>query len=270
MLTGTQLLSVLTPQILFESSEFAIVFKPYNFLSVRSRFHSQNAEENVFDFFAGNAKTFLPVHRLDREVAGLLLVAKSTEAQRWASAWFENRHLKKTYAALSLATNLNSLSTKLPFAIEELEPEKNKAYLWTSKILRGKKRSYSHKDGQISQTQATLLHSENIGQQRVNLWKLEPITGRSHQLRFELARHQQPIVSDTLYFAPVQPYFAPRVLKVEEEAAAGRIALCALELNFLKCKIKGEPIAPTVLPPTFALSLNPRDLFSWLQPDWAT
>jgi tRNA pseudouridine32 synthase/23S rRNA pseudouridine746 synthase len=30
-------------------------------------------------------------------------------------------------------------------------------------------------------------------------WKLEPITGRSHQLRFEMAKHGFPIDGDALY-----------------------------------------------------------------------
>ncbi len=214
------------PQILFESENYALLFKPYNFLSIRSRFYRENIknsvpEENLFDYF-DNA--FLPVHRLDREVAGLVLVAKNSAAQSKASSYFERRILKKSYWALSLKTDL-SIQNPLPFTIvkiNNLNPEDS--FDWKNKILRGKKRSYESQHGQLCQTLAQLKSTHTLHNYNIYFWELSPVTGRSHQLRLELAKHEHPIIGDALYFAPLGISFL------------NGIALCAVSLDFTNCK----------------------------------
>lgn len=217
------ILSSADPQILFENTDLLIVFKPSNLLSVRSRFHNKNPLPNLVDLLSDKIKcTLLPVHRLDFEVAGLVLLAKNKNAQSQLSSYFEKRHLKKTYWALSLESDLQ-LFAKLPFEIEKIDLQKNTYFEWKSKILRGKKRSYSSPKGDNAITKASLLGSEKIHNFKLLKWELHPLTGRSHQLRFEMARHNHPIVGDDLYFAPLVPSYKKG------------IALVAQKLDFSNC-----------------------------------
>ena len=217
------ILSSVEPQILFENTNLLIVFKPSNLLSVRSRFHKENPLPNLIDLLSDKTKCMLlPVHRLDFEVAGLVLLAKNKNSQSQLSSYFEKRLLKKTYRALSLESDLQ-LFTKLPFEIEKIDLQKNTYFEWKSKILRGKKRSYSSPKGDNAVTEASYLGSEKIHSFKIHKWELHPLTGRSHQLRFEMARHSHPIVGDNLYFAPLAPSYKKG------------IALVAQKLDFSNC-----------------------------------
>ena len=164
----------------------------------------------------------LPVHRLDYEVPGLLLAARTKSAQRILSSYFENRHIEKTYWALTTGCDLSLLSP-LPFVPETIDLDSPREFNWESSLLRGKKRSYASPLGSPSQTRAAFVHSQKIDHQIVNCWKLFPRSGRPHQLRYELAKHSQPIVGDALYFAPHRPTFKLG------------IALIAVALNFSRC-----------------------------------
>src|SRR4051812_28945067 len=98
----------------FENERVVILKKSTGILSVRSR----TGEKSILDQY----DKLLPVHRLDRDVEGLLLAAKDTEAQRICNAFFEKREIKKTYWALTCKVNL-SIFGKLPFKVESLGDE---------------------------------------------------------------------------------------------------------------------------------------------------
>jgi len=217
--------------IFFENKKLLVLHKAANILSVRSRFHSQKPEETVLDQFG----KLLPVHRLDREVEGLIIAAKDKKTQSICNSWFEKKKIKKSYKALSCEVNLDVFD-RLPFQVEKITAHEGQEYLWKSKILRGKKRSYEHKEGDETETMARLIGSTHLSNQtKVFKWELNPITGRSHQLRFELAKHGHPILGDELYFAPLLPQYS------------NGIALIAHTLNFKECLEREELGLPEVL-----------------------
>lgn len=147
--------------------------------------------------------TLFPVHRLDAEVSGIILYAKSREFHRDTNILFENRNVKKIYQAISSPSNqLSPLNT-------------NEDYHWKSLLLRGKKRAYEASYGKPAETLATIIHKNNIYLD----WRLQPLTGRAHQLRYEMAKHHCPIWGDTLYGS-------------EHSWQQDGIALRALELHF--------------------------------------
>lgn len=218
-----EILNSSDPQILFQNSDILIAYKPSNLLSVRSRFHKENPLPNLVDLLSDKTKLdLLPVHRLDYEVAGLTLLAKNKDSQRQLSTYFEKRLIKKTYQALTIESDLQ-LFPKLPFEIEKINLQKTTRFEWTSKILRGKKRSYASPSGDKAVTQASYLGSEKIQSFKLHKWELHPLTGRSHQLRFEMARHSHPILGDELYFAPLAPSYKKG------------IALIATKIDFSNC-----------------------------------
>ncbi|MBM4342573.1 MAG: RNA pseudouridine synthase [Deltaproteobacteria bacterium] len=140
----------------------------------------------------------LVVHRLDREVTGLLLFARDAPTHRALSMAFEDRRVRKRYEAWCEGT-----------------PVWRTAH-WDDTLLRGKKRAYVHPAGKRAITDAALAGEGPCGWTRVDLW---PRTGRSHQLRVHLANAGLPIVGDALYGAKA-PFLA------------SEIALRAVELVF--------------------------------------
>jgi tRNA pseudouridine32 synthase/23S rRNA pseudouridine746 synthase len=137
-----------------------------------------------------------PVHRLDFEVSGLVLYAVNEQAQRIATAWFEGHTVYKTYQALTLKTCDFS---HWPPQLEHAFPEKKDLqfpFTWKNKLLRGKRRAYASPHGKTSETRVL---SRDLQKDESYSWKLQPITGRPHQLRYELSYHGFPITGDATY-----------------------------------------------------------------------
>lgn len=169
----------------FENENLVIAIKPAGTLSVPSRLGEKEERPVLGKILETqlNCRLF-PVHRLDFEVSGLIIFAKNQKTHQILNQAFEHKKIKKTYLAQTTG----------------VAPEKGAKFEWKAKILRGKKRAYESPVGKPS-----LTFAEYLGKKDEYLsWKLEPVTGRSHQLRFDLARHGYPIVGDTLYGSTVK------------------------------------------------------------------
>src|SRR5690606_31119022 len=130
---------------------------------------------------------------------------KTPSAHRQSQSWFEHGTVKKTYQALSLAA-----PGEMPGDWRE----------WHSLLAKGKRRTYEAEYGKPSTTRARVIAKEG----EFWRWELMPVTGRPHQLRFEMAKHGFPILGDHLYGGS------------DAEAARAptseAIALRAVHLNF--------------------------------------
>ena len=85
------------PFILFEDDYFLAIDKPSGILSIPDR---NQSEEDVFSYLKKNHTTLRLVHRIDRETSGVLIFAKSEDAQRLLSIQFEQHTIEKRYIAL--------------------------------------------------------------------------------------------------------------------------------------------------------------------------
>jgi len=152
------------------------------------------------------------VHRLDEEVSGILLFAKTSEAHRSANEWFEKRLAHKHYEALTE-------SVRSP-----LRPHQK--VVWRSRLLRGKKRAYEREFGKEALTEAVLEGEISWNSQTWSCWKLSPLTGRAHQLRFELSKQGCPIWGDSLYGSkisfPIPETIALRAVSLNLQLCAER------------------------------------------------
>jgi tRNA pseudouridine32 synthase/23S rRNA pseudouridine746 synthase len=166
-------------------------------------------------------RRLFPVHRLDFEVSGLVLFAKTPEAHRAASRAFEGRAARKVYEALAEGA--------------DRAPALPAAFRWRSPLVRGKKRSFVARHGKIAVTAATALGrlpaeafcGPGVAGE-VLRFRLEPETGRPHQLRVHLAGAGFPIVGDALYGSRLpfhRPGIALRAVELEILDAAARAAL---------------------------------------------
>ncbi len=167
-------------KIVFRNSHFIAVDKEAGVLSVPARVATDPRPilGHQLQEFVG--KEIFPIHRLDAEVSGLVLYGLTAEAHREANLLFEHRLVSKTYQAFTSGGVF-----KVGLTGE-----------WKAKILRGKKRAYESPGGKLAVTGYEVVSFDTSG---IFEWRLTPKTGRSHQLRWEMYRHETPILGDVLY-----------------------------------------------------------------------
>jgi len=130
----------------------------------------------------------LIVHRLDQATSGLVLMARNLATQRTLSTAFAERRIHKSYQAvvqgLWLPPDTGSAwqLIDLPIAAD-----------WERRPLR----IIDHVQGKPSQTRWRMLSMDT--QAQTTRVELEPLTGRTHQLRVHLAACGHPILGDALY-----------------------------------------------------------------------
>jgi len=166
-------------EIVFENSDVVVADKPHGWLSTPSRDAKDPRPCLGRELQARLGLQIYPVHRLDFEVSGLMMFAKTKDAHRDTQKWFEESVVRKTYQAFSA-----------PGGGGYDEGEE-----WRSKLVRGKRRTFEAPHGKAAVTRARVTKKEGA----YWLWELIPLTGRSHQLRFEMAKHGFPIQGDELY-----------------------------------------------------------------------
>lgn len=169
---------------LFRNENFIALNKPAGVLSTPPRFLEKDQRLVLGrELEKAIGQQVYPIHRLDFEVGGVVLFALTVEAHRAASEWFAERNIQKVYQAI----------TERPFSDRGLEP--GSRFRWQAKVLRGKKRTYEHQAGKTSITEAEVIKLSTSSV----LWRVLPVTGRPHQLRFDLSRNGFPIWGDRLY-----------------------------------------------------------------------
>ena len=145
----------------------------------------------------------LIVHRLDQPTSGLVLMARGLPMQRALSRIFAERRVHKRYQAVvaglpqpdDTADDEGWSAIALPIAAD-----------WERRPLR----VVDAQSGQPSLTRWRVLDVDRaLGCTRL---ELEPVTGRTHQLRVHLAALGHPILGDMLYANAAQQASAPRLL----------------------------------------------------------
>lgn len=152
------------------------------------------------------------VHRLDRPVSGLILFAKTSKALERMNAVFKNREVKKTYFAVVRKKPAKAQGKLINWLIKD--PKKNVV----------KSFDYEAKGSQYCELDYQVL-AELDG---YYLLKVNPLTGRSHQIRVQLSTMGCPIVGDNKYGYP-------------RGSRKGSICLHARQLEFIH-PVKKEPI----------------------------
>ncbi len=131
----------------------------------------------------------LTVHRLDQVTSGLMLYALGKDMQAALSGLFERRQVSKRYEALvegEVAAEAGEIA--LPLICD-----------WPNRP----RQMVDHERGKPALTRWQRLDYDPArGQTRL---RLEPVTGRSHQLRVHLASLGHPIVGDVFYGARPAP-----------------------------------------------------------------
>ena len=188
---------VQTPlEILHADRSFVVVDKPAGLLSVPGR------TPDLADCVASRVAAMFPhatgpliVHRLDMDTSGLIVLGLTPYAQRYLSGQFERRRVEKRYCALvGGIVPRDRGQIDLPLRVD-----------WPNRP----RQIVCFERGKPSRTRYRVLSFE-IDRTRL---ELEPITGRTHQLRVHLSDARglgMPILGDPLYAQACEP--EPRLM----------------------------------------------------------
>lgn len=173
--------------LIYADDDLLVVNKPDGLLAVPGR------SQDKTDCMATRVQHDFPearvVHRLDMATSGLMIFARNADIHRKLSLLFSSRQISKTYIAIvsgQVAPDTGEIN--LPIARD-----------WLNRPLQ----KIDYNEGKPSQTLYRTL-SFDIAKQQTRL-ELEPLTGRTHQLRLHLASIGHPILGDTFYGGEIAP-----------------------------------------------------------------
>ncbi len=170
--------------LLFESGEYLVLDKPsgVSMATPRGESAGEPAVRRLLEALGLPCPDPLPllVHRLDVGTSGCVLLAKDAPAHRLASMAFQERRVVKSYRALCWGHPVPAAGAyRDPLARDRADARKMRAA----------------PDGKAAVTDyRTLRRYRSLADLR-----LQPATGRTHQIRVHLAAHGHPIAGDDLY-----------------------------------------------------------------------
>jgi tRNA pseudouridine32 synthase/23S rRNA pseudouridine746 synthase len=193
-------------RVLHADDAMLVLDKPAGLLSVPGR------GEDKQDCLSARAQSLYPdaliVHRLDMATSGVMVLARGALAQRCLNHAFASRAVSKRYIAIvdgHLAAPPQDWGViDLPIIVD-----------WPNRP----RRVIDHLAGKPSMTRWRVLsHNTALNTTRI---ELEPVTGRSHQLRVHLLALGHAILGDALYGSQQVHTMAERLL----------LHACSLELS---------------------------------------
>jgi 23S rRNA pseudouridine1911/1915/1917 synthase len=171
--------------VIFQNDNFIVINKKNGISTQENKQHSESIEKDLRNF--GKPFSLLQrsgiVHRLDKDTTGLLLIAKNTEYFEFLTNLFKERKIEKTYISL-----------------HEGKPQSNKGEI--SFFLKPKFSKNNRVKMQVDSSEGKLikLYFETIETKKeFTLIKVNPITGRTHQIRLAFQAINFPIYNDHLY-----------------------------------------------------------------------
>ena len=176
------------PTVLFEDNHLLALLKPAGVLSMGDDTGDVTMVDIAREYMRVNynkpGNIFVGVvHRLDRPVSGVLLFASTSKAASRLSDQFRRGTVKKTYRAI-VETTSKVADARLVDWLRK-DHSSNIVSCVNSKAAGAQECILEYR-----------VQSQGNGLAHLNV---EPITGRSHQIRVQLASRQMPIVGDVKY-----------------------------------------------------------------------
>jgi 23S rRNA pseudouridine955/2504/2580 synthase len=176
-----RLVDLLRDNILYEDEYILAINKPAGVIvqgGIKVKISISDLLDQIIE-----GETFKIVHRLDRDTSGVIIFARNANVARYLMEEFKGRRVKKTYLALTSGI-----------------PSKNNGvidYPLIKKYISGQEKVIV--DENSSHNATTYFSILGKLKHNVAYLKLQPITGRTHQLRAHLAHISCPILGDGKY-----------------------------------------------------------------------
>jgi tRNA pseudouridine65 synthase len=225
--------------LIYQDEDYIVIDKPAGLLVHRTQLDTHATEFAVQTLRDQIGREVFPCHRLDRPTSGILLFALNQKAHRFAQNEFAQHQTEKEYHAVVRGWTDDTGEIDYDLRSEEIP---------------GRSQSAQTKYSCLARSQLEISVGRYTSA-RFSLLKLNPITGRKHQLRRHLAHIRHPIIGDTRHGDGVQNRFA------RESAGVHRLLLRATRLEI------GIPCAPHRLylaaseEPEFEQALKALNLF---------
>jgi 23S rRNA pseudouridine1911/1915/1917 synthase len=235
-------------QVLYEDEFLAVINKPADMVVHPAKGHWSGTLANALQFRFSNLSQlngeYRPgiVHRLDRDTSGVILVAKDEAAHRDLSMQFERRKVFKEYVAITTGV---------------LDRD--------SDYIEGRITRHPH-----DRVKMTVTEEEEDGKDACSYYevierfrgfsfcRIQPRTGRTHQIRVHLASVGCPVLADKIYggrdclrLSDLVPNLSPEA----DEVLMPRQALHAHRLRFQHPRSGAFIEAEAPLPPEFEQTL---------------
>ena len=165
--------------ILYEDAAIIVVDKPAGLLTVPGKL--ANREDCLITRLQAARWDALTVHRLDCDTSGVIIFARTKQAQGFLGQEFEQRRAQKTYIA-RVAGQMSGEAGRVDLPLCADWPNRPRQMV-------------SHEHGRPAVTDWQVI-SREATETRV---RLTPLTGRSHQLRVHMLALGHPILGDPIY-----------------------------------------------------------------------
>lgn len=188
----------MTLNIIYEDNHIIVVEKPAGILSQAGSLELKDMLTEIKMFLKGKyqkpGNVFLGlVHRLDTNVGGVMVFAKTSKAASRLSNQIRNHTFEKKYLAVVKGKLLVGKTHELVDYISK--DEENKLAYFTN-----------HNEGKISELKFDVLANKFINGKDYSLIDIKLETGRFHQIRAQLSKFGHPIYNDGKYGESVEGF----------------------------------------------------------------
>lgn len=195
-------------EIIHETETFMAVNKPAGVLSQKDKSGEDDLAALLLKERKRTGQFLAPVHRLDRNVSGLILLAKSSAGAKELSQWMVEGKILRSYLAIAKG-----------------DPGESGRYEFRLKKDEKNNQVFVRPDGEEAITEFTRL--QKLGNS--SLVKIRLLTGRSHQIRVHFSHAGHALLGDKKY------------AKKPWSEIFHRPALHAFELEMPGLRLRAEP-----------------------------
>lgn len=174
----------MNPEILYEDNDMLVAIKPQGMPSQPDK----TGDEDLLSYLEAHCKQSLGlIHRLDRPVGGVMVFAKTKDAETSLMKQIQDGTLQKSYMAVLCGKVEPSEGTMIDYL-------KKNGRTNLSEVV-----SSNVKDAKKAILHYCIIAEKQHGEQLLSLVEIQLETGRHHQIRVQCASHGTPLLGDAKY-----------------------------------------------------------------------